>query len=243
MQTANITDYQIKSPVLAKVIVSTTGRCTPEFIVAELSRKLKGLAVPVKASFKEVTPGVSVGFVRANKAVRAVNDKELSAYVKMGANVLMDKEDNSLWEVKTGSAGRYLSRQDQEDLTALVASATHRRTDIPRLAHLTIAKAAAQELVAFVDVDGDLDYGFATATNTEKVRVVSFKRRAPMEVGYDTVVSINPVAVPKEIHTQVMASMTPKEKQDANAYWEKLFYWAPDYLRQLQDYVNQGTVL
>lgn len=243
-QTANITDFQMKSPRLARVVVSTTGNPSAEFIRAELSRKLEGLAVPVAASFKQIKPGVSVGFVRANTPVRMVNDdKELSAYKRMTANVLMDQTDHSLWEVKTGATGRYLSRQDSEDLQALVSAATQRRPDVPRIGQLTIAKASAQELVAFVDAEGDMDYGFATATNEERVRVVSFKRRAPIEVGYDTVVSINPVSVPKALHAQVVASMTPAEKSNANAYWQKLFYWAPDYLRQLQEDVNQGTVL
>lgn len=250
MRTVNITDYQIQSPTLAKVVISTTGPVDREFIKSELSRKLGGQAIPVAASFKQVTPNQAVGFIRANKAVRTVSDKELlsastagSNYVKMGANVLMDKTDDSLWEVKTGASGRYLTRQDQEDLTALVASATQRRTDVARLSQITIAKAAAQELVAFVDMDGDMDYGFATATNDERVRVVSFKRRTPVEASYTNVVSITPVAVPAAIHKQVLASMTPAEKSNANAYWEKLYYWAPDYLRQIQEDVNQGTVV
>lgn len=245
MKTANITDYRLISPTLAKVIVTTTGNPDAEFIKAELSRKLEGLAIPVANSFKSLTANSSIGFVRANKPVRAVTEKELvTAYKKMSANVMMDKEDQSLWEVKSGATGRYLARHDQEDLTALVASASQRRVDVPQIRQVTIARAAAQELVAFVDADGDMDYGFATATNDKKVRVVSFKRRAPIEASYDDqVVSISQVQIPKETHQQVMAAMTPAEKQNANAYWTKLFSWAPEYLAQIKEDVNKGTVL
>lgn len=244
MKTVNITDYQIQSPTVAKVIISCTGDPSTQFIREELSRKLNGLAVPVASSFKKLCAGVAVGFIRANKPVRSLSDKEITAgYRNMGSNVLMDKEDNSLWDVKSGATGRYLTRHDQEDLTALMQTAAQRRVDIPRLSQVTIAAAKKNELIAFVDGEGDMDYGVALKTADNAVQVLSFNRRIPQNVNYDRVVAIQPIVVPREIHTQVMAALTPDEKKQANAYWQKLYYWAPDYLRQLQQFVNEGTFL
>lgn len=244
MKTVNITDYKIKSKTLAKVIISCTGDVDAKFIRDELSRKLGGAATPVLSSFKKLREGVAVGFIRANKAVRSVSDKEITAgYKAMGSNVLLDKADSSLWEVKTGAAGKYLTRQGQEDLTALMQTASQRRVDIPRLSQVAIAAAAKNELVAFVDAEGDMDYGVALRSVEQGVQVLSFNRRIPQNVEYDNVVAIHPIQVPRDVHTQVMASLTADEKKNANAYWQKLYYWAPDYLRQLQNDVNQGTVL
>lgn len=244
MRTVNITDFRIKSPTLAKVIISYTGQVDREYIRKTLTDKLSGAATPVVSSFKEVKPGVAVGFIKATKDIRSVSDKQITAgYRAMGGNVLMDKSDNTLWDVKNGAAGKYLVRQEQEDLTALVMAAAHRRADVPRLSQITVAAAAAKELVAFVDADGDVDCGFAMKGNDSAVKVMSFNRRIPVTVDYDTVVSISKLQIPREIHNQVIASMTPAEKSDAKAYWEKLFFWAPDYLRRIKDYVDEGTVV
>lgn len=243
MRTVNITDFSIKSPTLAKVIISYTGDIDADFIKSELAKKMDYLAVPVKASFKRIRDGVAVGFVRANKAVRAVSKDEVQAkYRVMSNNILMDNTDRTLWEVKDGANGKYLARHGQEDLTALVTAAVHRRPDAPRLDQLTIARAAPSELVAFVDDQGDVDHGFALATNDEKVRVLSFARRIPVTVDYGAVVSIYPVAVPRQLHNQVVASLTADQKKQAKDYYQRLYGYSPEYVQMLMDEIDQGTV-
>ena len=243
-QTVALIDYEIKNPRLAKVIISFTGDPSAEWMKAELSKKLDYLATPIAASFKKIQTGVAVGFVRANKAVRYVAQDEIKAgYRVMSSNILMDNNDKSLWDVKEGQGGKYLARHGKEDLTALVASAVYRRTDKPALRQLTIAKASASEFVAFVDQEGDMDYGFAVGTSDEKVKVVSFNRRIPVTVGYDQVVSIQPITVAREIAKEVQAAMTPAEKKDAISYYQKLYGYSPEYVREITDQINQGTVL
>jgi hypothetical protein len=72
--------------------------------------------------------------------------------------------------------------------------------------------------------------------------VMSFKRRQPVTVGYESVVSISPVVIPASLHTQVVASLTNEEKKKANDYWAKLYSYDPAYLREVQKQVNEGTV-
>lgn len=243
MKTCTITDYEIKSPNLAKVIISYTGDVDRNFITESLSKQMEYQVTLVASSFKKIKEGVAVGFIRANKAVRAVSKSEINAkYRVMSSNILMDNEDKSLWDVKEGAAGKYLARHGKEDLTALVEASTQRRSDIPSLRHLTIAKAAKSELVAFVDDDGDLDHGFAVATNDDKVKVLSFTRRVPLTVDYDSVVSIYPVSVPRNLQKEVMASMTTEEKKSAIAYWTRLYGYSPEYVRLITQQVNDGTV-
>lgn len=241
--TVSITDYRLKSPTLAKVIVSFTGQVDRQFLHETLLAKFDNEAQPVKSSFKVVKPGVAVGFVKANRAIRVVNDKELKAYRKIGAsNVLMDSTDESLWEVKSGTGGsKYLARHGQEDLSALVASVTNRRSDIPRLNQLTIAKAAPHELVAFVDAEGDVDHGFAMGTNEQSVRVFSHNRKIPMSVEYDSVVGIYQVKIPASLHQAVVASLSAEEKNEANAYWRQLYGYGPEFLKETIQQTNEGT--
>jgi len=242
MKTVSITDFRIKSNLLAKVIVSYTGQVDAEFIHESLTRQLGYAATPVRASFKRIRDGVAVGFVRANREVRAASKAEVSAgYRVMSSNILMDNEDKTLWEVKDGVAGKYLARHGQEDLTALVTAAVQRRSDIPGLRHITIAKAAQSEMVAFVDDEGDMDYGFALATSEDQVKVLSFNRRIAINAGYDQVVSISPVSVPKSVSAPVLSSLTAEEKKVSIDYYRRLYGYAPDYLREVIDQINQGT--
>jgi hypothetical protein len=243
MRTIAITDYSLMSPTLAKVIVSYTGEIDREFIKSELSKKMEYLATPVASSFKKIKEGVAVGFIRANKAVRSVSKQEVQAkYRVMSSNILMDNSDKSLWEVKDGAAGKYLARHGQEDLTALVQSAVSRRSDVPGLRHVTIAKAQPSELVAFVDADGDIDHGFAIATSDAQVKVLSFNRKIPMTVDYATVVSITPVSVPRKTQSEVMASLTAEQKKDAKDYYQRLYGYAPEYLAEVVKAINDGTL-
>ena len=243
MRTVSITDHQVMSPTLAKVIISYTGDVDSNFIHESLSKAFEYQASPVQSSFKKVKEGVAIGFIRANKAVRAVSKNEISAkYRVMSSNILMDKSDQSLWDIKEGAAGKYLARHGKEDLTALVQASTQRRQDIPGIRHITIARAAKSELVAFVDDDGDMDHGFAVATNDDKVKVVSFTRRIPVTVDYASVVSISPVTLPAALQKEITASLTSEEKASAIAYYTRLYGYAPEYVREITRQINEGTV-
>jgi cytochrome c551/c552 len=243
MKTLNITDHKMVTPSLAKVIVSFTGDIDHEDFRNHVAAKLKGLAAPVANSFKKISAGVAVGFVKANKQVVMPDPKSLKAsYRVMAKNVLMSEEDKTLWDVRSGAAGTYLVRRGEEDLSELVQAATYHRNDVPRVANVTIAKAAANELVAYVGDDGSIDHGFALATSDSKVRVLSVARGHAMEVAYEQVVSIYPVDVKKSVQAAVVASLTPAEKQSAIAYYKRLYSYAPDYLQQVIQQINQGTL-
>lgn len=242
MKTLNITDYKIFNPKLAKVMVSFTGDVKADEIVATLAEKLRFAAAPVRKSFRIVQAGVAVGFIRANKEVRVLEKGDRDQYKVMSSNILMDKEDETLWDVKSGAGGRYLARHGQEDLSELVEASIQRRSDIRGISHLTMAKAAPQELVAFVDDEGSMDYGFAVGTSSEKVKVVSYLRRHPMLVDYESVVSIMPVPVPKSVAAPVVASLTAEEKKDMVAYYTRLYSYDKAYLAEVIKNIEDGSL-
>jgi hypothetical protein len=79
MQTVSLTDYELMSPKLAKVMISFTGKFNKESIRASLLEKFDNRAAPVEDSFREVRAGVAVGFLRANREVRVLDQQELRA--------------------------------------------------------------------------------------------------------------------------------------------------------------------
>jgi hypothetical protein len=242
--TVAITDYKMQTPTLAKVIVSFTGKQTKDELRAALLDKFDGLAAPVDDSFRIVKAGVAVGFIRANKEVRVVNDKELRAsYRVMSSNIMMDNADKSLWEVREGKAGKFLARHGHEDLSELVNASTNRRQDIPAIRHIQIAKAAPGEFVSFVSKTGDMDHGFCVASSDKQVKVVSMTSRTAVVADYEVVTAISQVPIHKAfVKEMARAGVSRSDKDQQIEYWTKLYSWAPDYLEQRIQDVNEGTL-
>jgi hypothetical protein len=239
MQTVSLTDYELMSPKLAKVMISFTGKFNKESIRASLLEKFDNRAAPVEDSFREVRAGVAVGFLRANREVRVLDQQELRAnYRTVGSsNIMTSEKDDSLWE-----GGTYLARHGNEDLSELVNANINRRTDVPALRHLSMAKAADGEFVAYVSASGDMDYGFALASNDEKVRVVSHASNSPVVVKYEMVASIVRAPIPKSFAEKMRtAGISRADKQQAIEFWRQLYSYDPAYMNLVIDQVNEDA--
>lgn len=247
LNTVAITDYQIdpQVPTVAKVIVSYTGKFNKETLRAAIREKFDNRVAAVEDSFREVRAGVGVGFLRANRELRMVDQTELRAnYRPVGAsNIMMSDADNSLWEVRDGKSGKYLARHGNEDLSELVNANVNRRPDVPGIRHMGIAKAARGEFASFVTKTGDMDHGFVIASNDEKVKVVSCTTSMPAVVNYEMVTAISRVPLPKSFTQQMMkAGISREDKSQAIEYWTKLYSYNPAYLSDVIDQVNNDTV-
>lgn len=244
VSTVSITDYKMQTNTLAKVMVSFTGNQTKDELRAALTEKFDGLAAPVEDSFRIVKAGVAVGFVRANKEVRVVDDRELrAAYRVMSSNIMMDNADKSLWEIREGKAGKFLARHGHEDLSELVNASVNRRQDIPAIRHIQIAKAAPGEFVSFVSKTGDMDHGFCVASSDKQVKLVSMTSRSATVVDYEVVTAISQVPIHKAFVKQMAtAGISRADKQQQIEYWTKLYSWAPEYLNSKIEQVNEGTL-
>lgn len=249
MKTASITSYQMKSPVLAKVVVSTTGNPNAEELRQILAEKFEFKAAPVENSFRQIQPGVSVGFIRANREIRVLEKDELKAsYRVLSSNILMDNHDKSLWEIKSGAGGQYLARQDVEDLSELVeANVYHQRQNVPKLHQMTASRVNANELVAFVTENGSLDYGFVLKSNSERAQVLSATTHTPTKVENDLIAGIYQVEIDrdtnKRIGVQLRANgLTPGQKLNAEQYYRALYDYAPEYLEEVIRQIEQGVV-
>jgi len=242
--TVAITDFTMQTPTIAKVIISFTGSHNKDTIREALEAKLDHQAAPIENSFRVVKAGIAVGYLRANREVRVIDEKQLRAsYKALGSNIMMDNNDRSTWEIHEGAAGKYLTRHAMEDLSELVQASVHRRADIPGIRMLAMAKAAKHELVAFVNPAGDMDYGFAIGTRDDAVRVMSHTTQAPMAVDYGMVTFMARVPVPKSVNRKIVeAGISREDKSQQIEYYRKLFSWAPEYMQDIVDMVNNGTL-
>lgn len=244
VNTVAITDFKTISPTVAKVILSFTGMQNKDTIREALLAKLNHQAAPIENSFRVIKAGIAVGFLRANNEVRVIAEKELRAsYRVMSSNIMMDNSDKSLWEVRNGAGGKYLARHGNEDLSELIEAATKHRQDIPGISKLALAKAARKEVVAFVSPSGDMDYGFCLASNDEKVKIYSHTSRTPMTVTYDMVTFMGQCPVPKSVNRRILeAGISRDDKAQQIEYYERLFSYAPEYMREVIEMVEQGTL-
>ena len=248
-KTLSLTDYKLIKPTLAKVIVATTGTISKEEMADMLCANLRYLASPVEGSFRKLTKDSAIGFIRANKQTRELDQAgkkgDLTArYKVMGSNLLMDKQDRTLWEVRSGPTGSYIARHGNEDLSELVEASVQNRADIPRVGRVTMAKAAVSEFAAYCTANGVMDYGFVTRSNDSAAEVISAATQQKTVVRNEMIAGLYPVTVDREVHKQVMARlMTGEEKAKAADYWRTLFSYAPDYADELVKAVNETAVM
>lgn len=244
-----ITDYKMQTAKLAKVVIAYTGKFNRKTLASALTDQLNQLATPVENSFRQVRAGVAVGFLRANKEVRIPqNEQEIRANYRVmssTSNILMDNRDRSLWEMREGKGGKFLARHGHEDLSELVEANTSRKMQhIPRLSQITTASAGNGEFAAFVSASGDMDYGFVTGTREDAIRVASATTHLDTVVPKSAVVSSILLNIDPQITKALMkAGLTRDQKTNAIDYWTKLYSYAPEYLKDVIQNVEEGTLI
>lgn len=249
--TASITDYELVTAKLARVIVAYTGNQTRAELTETLSKQMGYMGAPVANSFRMLKAsekgGVAIGYVRANQELRPTTEQEVRAsYQVMATNILMSNEDRTLWEVKNGASGMFLARKGQEDLGDLVEACVHRRTDVPRLNQVVSASVAApREFVAYAAESGDMDYGFCVQASKDgtKLKVVSSTTgRAEIirSVQVATALPRDAVAIPRKTHDRITAAGISRDDVNQQVeYYNRLYSYDPAYLaevvRQVED--------
>ena len=184
---ANVVGSQMINDNLARVLVSTTPsrdtRLTLDAITAAFGNKAR--AVPESFRFVEGPSSLAkhyyLGYVTANSEVRdfeeddVVEESELedmeedeaveARYVEVASNVVMDSEDQSIWDVKEVAGRKVLCRQSSEDLSTLTALASVRDVQAPRMTTFATTFSRPGEFAAYVDRNGIVKYGIILATS------------------------------------------------------------------------------
>lgn len=250
-QTVSITDYTEVAAKVYKVIVAYTGNHTRASISAAIGAQLGNLAAPVEGSFRTVKDNVAVGFIRANREIRAVDDiKQIRAGYKVmsssngQANILMDNKDRSLWEVKETAGSKYLARHGVENLAELVSAALNPRNDVPGLAQLSMATAAPREFVAFASASGDMDYGYCVAASEAKakIKVVSAHTGIATVIPTSAVAGVYSIPIRASAHKKVLASgISREDKNQEIEYYTRLYSYDRAYLDEVIQNIEESA--
>lgn len=253
----SITEYKLINSRVAQVLVQVpqTAHLDKNAVCASLAKQLKEAAAPIQASFRWLVPGSSmIGYVGAHNATRALDNgqKMEAGYRMVASNLYLDKQDESLWELKSGAGGKYLTRQGRDDLTELIeASRVSPRGSMPRMHSIVNASAAPKQLVAFVNSIGlgnpSVDYGFCLGKQDGKMLLATADYNQPVAVSEHEVVGVYSVDS-SEVHGLVTAAVKVDAAKgvptaDSLAYYKKLFNYAPDYLKKVIKQVEEQAAL
>lgn len=257
-----IHEARLITPSLARVTATVMGELSDKTSLVEaFSKQLKGTASVVRDSFRFLDNKTVVGFLHASREVVPVDDTVKAKFRLVAANMFMDKEDESLWEMKEGAAGKYLARQGHDDLSALLESArTSPRGSTPRLSAVANAAVEPNEMVAFVNAtkwSAEVDYGFCTQTNDDgSFRVLSYLTKEVLDVHPDYLVAsyeIDRADLPKIAKSRIsaangvdpLASEQPLSNKALNweEYYKLAYCYAPEYVDKVIDQIRKMSAV
>ena len=255
--TMNLHDHEMVTDTLAKVILTYSGNLPGrEETRACIAKMFDGHAAAVEDSFRPLMQEGEIksviGFVRTNREVIPFDpkSKENANYrvVANSTNLMMDKRDESIWEVRKGASGSYLAKQGNEDLGELVYLAqAHHAGVAPRFAQTASVNADPQEFVAYVStVSEEVEHGFVIASHqakaaTEKAAAKPSSMMVMPQGGDDPIaITANQVIDIRHLDREDFKKMNVKQIATANVdagalkeYYRKLYAYAPDYVSSI----------
>ena len=255
MNGVTIHEARMITPALAKITATVVGSSSRDQRVEALAKQLKNGASVVRDSFRFIDNKTMVGYVHASREVRAFDHTVKAKFRAVAANMFMDKEDETLWEMKEGAGGKYLTRQGHDDLSSLIEEArVSPRGSTPRIAAIVNSSVAANDMVAYVVATkwtAEVDYGFCVKANNDgSYRVVSASTKELIDVTQDSVVAsyeIDAGTLPRIPKCRVAASSDPLAGQyplsskelSWEEYYKMAYAYAPEYVDKIIDQIRQ----
>lgn len=119
---ASVKTFERVGSSSAKVAVTFNARVNePARYFSAICAAFGNRARPVENSFREIHGQdypTFIGYVKTNVHTRSI--EQSSTMRVMAANLYMDPEDESLWEVKASGGSKHLVKSGTEDITALM---------------------------------------------------------------------------------------------------------------------------
>lgn len=246
--TASVHDYQVfDEGCLARVVVSfNTKQPTAAEVATTVSNLFGNELSIVPGSFRRLNPetaiaSLMVGFVTANRAVRPYDEKA-GNYMVMASNILMDKTDESLWELRDSNGIKTLCRQGDEDLSELLEQAKVRRLGTPTLAAMA-STVNPDEFVAYIGRNHDIRHGYVLSeAETEgdefedEVKILSLEGQEEEQIESARVIEVAHLNGADRFEE---VSATGKELKD---YYKQLYGHNPEFFKKLSSIIDQHAV-
>jgi len=245
VNTVNLNDFEMITPTIAKVVVSFTGDFKGEQFLEAVAKlfvkeNAASLAQPIRDSWKKLTRNSAVGFISANPEVRTYEVEEKGKYRTIAKNLLMDRDDETTWELVKSEAGEYLCRRGMDDLSEVSTTLRSHKVGIPSLMQLAFSAVARNEFIAFVDKkEAEVDYGFVVGkSKTNNPIVLSQTSEKPMEV--DSKCIIHSTALSKEDKQPegFKELAAESDEQKVIKYWQTYYRYSPEYVNMFIDMIK-----
>lgn len=247
----NLQDYSLLSPTLARVVMTFSGRLpVQEEIRASIANVFQGKASAIAGSFRNMERSSGsktlIGYVRSAAEIKEYEENAETAgrYVQTASNLLMDNVDKSMWEVRSGTSGKYLVRKGEDDLNELVHLAHSKKSGMPTLAQLASVPAEPREFAAYIDlVTEDVLHGFVTHREGEVATISSYENEGEtQEVQIDQLIEVATLDAEDEKGSGMKLAETAATKEEMKAYYRKMFSYAPDYVKDIMDMIDAHAV-
>ena len=269
--TATIHDFQRINKSLYRVIATlSTSDLTEDQLRVAIAGAVGNNFGIVESSFRPVVgakiPAV-VGFVAANRTSMDYETASTKGFREVAKNIFMSPEDESLWSLNIVGATKTLVRNLPDDLDQVMASARLRAYNVPKLAQLEIASLApSMEYAAFVDGNTQkVRYGFvlAVADEVNPNGDESFNVEGDDEeegqdpdemvavqcaAGDIARISIRQIVESAYVGKE-FAEIAKEEGWDLPSnvsqteYYRKLYSYAPDYTKMIQEQIEGHAVV
>ncbi len=244
---ASILDAKLVSAEVAKVIVSLSDtKVSQDKVCASVASALDGQFAPVLGSFRPVDNGrqpTFIGFVAANREMISANEDRFQRLRPLTAGIMLDPEDDSVWNLHEGEHGTFVLREGEEDVGKVLETARVRQTNAPVLASLN-STAQVGDFISFVDgASGSLRHGFVLASNGDNtIDVVTGEDEEPLTVAGEQVVEAVEFEDEDKQELEKASRVVKAAFEDTipsqTEYYKQLFAYAPEYLKQIQEIID-----
>ncbi len=251
---AQLHDVQELTPELAKVLVSfNTNEGSQEENFYAIASVFDGLAAPIEGTFRRLSnvnhAYAAVGFITRNTETRSVTTANLQKYRVMAGNLLIDEDDQSLWELKGDKNSRYLARQSDESLAELVQHAGLSAKSLSggvNLANLVQDISSKGEFVTYVSPK-TLEFASGILLNRSEAGMEVF------DVLNDTTEIVSLANLIETVHVDWSSrakehgeALPPANrntnKQDEKEFYSKVYSYDPTYLEMIYNMVDEEAV-
>lgn len=238
MAVANIYDYDIISDGIARVICGFNRKVAPAEARAALAYAFNDQISVIDYSFRMI-PGakeyrpIMAGYIQSNRIVRDFEESSTN-YKVMATNILMDKVDESLWQLSTSPSGaKYLTRQDNEDISELLSMAKVRDISIPTLASVA-SDVKDSEYVCYIDAaTASVEFGYAmNAGLYSTASILHHGTNKIVDVLKDFIVEVANLNGTDRV--RAVASTT----EDLVSYYKEMYNYDPGYYAQLEEIIK-----
>lgn len=278
---ATITDYQMVTESLARVIVAfnTLEGSSREELSQAIAKAMDNDGSVVEGSFRLIkSMGMPAmhGFVKANTVSKPYDEQVVASATNMQAlasNMFIDRDDDSLWTVKSGSNGaKMLTRQANDDLSKIMATARTHLHNQPRLMEISsfMQDVGNREFVAFVDPScNELRHGYVLAAEGDMVQIVPTDRAMDKNMGdnqrdgnsvaermekEDEPVSVQTAMIVESAYlaeadaerfenAEIAAPVDSKSNAAMKAYYKELYAYDPAYYAMIEKQINEHASL